>query len=108
MKCSTSRRASTRNRFAAIGVALLIAFGVFFSIAVRRVVSRPLEQIAAAAGQLAAGDLAVRLSGSGTASSRAGVRDDEIGRLMRAIDGTPGPLSVQDIFDFLNAWFAGC
>jgi len=79
--------ASTRNRFAAIGVALLIAFGVFFSIAVRRVVSRPLEQIAAAAGQLAAGDLAVRLSGSGTARSRAGVRDDEIGRLMRAIDG---------------------
>ena len=78
---------STRNRFAAIGAALLAAFGVFFSIAGRRTVSRPLDLIAAAAGRLAAGDLTVRLGGSGAGSASKPVRDDEIGRLMRVIDG---------------------
>ncbi|MGN6315716.1 methyl-accepting chemotaxis protein [Trinickia sp.] len=78
---------SIRNRFAAIALVLLIAFGGLFLVVVRRLVSRPLDAVAAAAGQLAAGDLTVRLRGSPVARGGAQRQDDEIGRLMSAIDG---------------------
>ncbi|CAN7393752.1 Cache 3/Cache 2 fusion domain-containing protein [Trinickia sp. LjRoot230] len=78
---------ATRNRFAAIAAALLLAFAVLFLIVVRRLVTRPLDEVTVAAVRLAAGDLTVRLSHSAKAGVRAPVRDDEIGRLRRAIDG---------------------
>lgn len=72
---------SIRNRFAAIALALLAVFAAVFLFVVRRLVSRPLDEVAAAAGELAAGDLTVRLGQSRAAG------DDEIGRLVLAIDG---------------------
>jgi methyl-accepting chemotaxis protein-2 (aspartate sensor receptor) len=72
---------SIRNRFAGIALALLAVFAAVFLFVVRRLVSRPLDEVAAAAGELAAGDLTVRLGRSRTAA------DDEIGRLVLAIDG---------------------
>ncbi|CAM2196638.1 methyl-accepting chemotaxis protein II, aspartate sensor receptor [Paraburkholderia kururiensis] len=90
---------ATRDRFAALGFALVIAFAVIFLVAARRLVSRPLDEAAKAAARLAAGDLSVRLAhGKGraergfTAGDAAGTdashaRADEIGRLMHAIDG---------------------
>jgi methyl-accepting chemotaxis protein-2 (aspartate sensor receptor) len=72
---------SIRNRFAAIALVLLAVFAAVFLVVVRRLVSRPLDEVAAAAGELAAGDLTVRLGQSRAAG------DDEIGRLVLAIDG---------------------
>jgi methyl-accepting chemotaxis protein len=72
---------ATRNRFLLIGLALVVAFAVAFLIAVRRLVSRPIEEAAKASERLAAGDLSVRLVDGNNA------RADEIGRLMLAIDG---------------------
>jgi len=72
---------ATRNRFLLIGLALVVAFAVVFLIAVRRLVSRPIEEVAKASERLAAGDLSVRLVDGNN------VRADEIGRLMLAIDG---------------------
>jgi methyl-accepting chemotaxis protein-2 (aspartate sensor receptor) len=71
----------TRNRFLAIGFALVAGFAVLFLIAVRRLVSRPLEEAARASERLASGDLSVRVS------EGQHLRADEIGRLMHAIDG---------------------
>ena len=73
--------AATRNRFLLIGLALVVAFAVLFLLAVRRLVSRPIEEAAKASERLAAGDLSVRLVDGNN------VRADEIGRLMQAIDG---------------------
>ncbi|MEX3635843.1 Cache 3/Cache 2 fusion domain-containing protein [Paraburkholderia sp. BR14427] len=70
----------TRNAFLLVGLALVGLFAIVFLIAVRRLVSRPLDEAARASERLAAGDLSVRL-----AHGRA--RADEIGRLMQAIDG---------------------
>ncbi|HVW49401.1 MAG TPA: Cache 3/Cache 2 fusion domain-containing protein [Trinickia sp.] len=78
---------SIRNRFAAIAFALLIVFAAAFLMVVRRLVSRPLEEVAAAAGHLAAGDLTVRLGARGAAARKQQTQDDEIGRLVQAIDG---------------------
>jgi len=72
---------ATRNRFLLIGLALVVAFAMVFLIAVRRLVSRPIEEVAKASERLAAGDLSVRLVDGNN------VRADEIGRLMLAIDG---------------------
>ncbi|WP_118178460.1 methyl-accepting chemotaxis protein [Paraburkholderia phosphatilytica] len=72
---------ATRDRFLLIGLALVAAFGALFLFAVRRLVSRPLEEAAKASERLAAGDLSVRIADGGRA------KDDEIGRLIRAIDG---------------------
>jgi methyl-accepting chemotaxis protein len=72
---------ATRNRFLLIGFALVAGFAVLFLIAVRRLVSRPLEQAAKASERLAAGDLSVRLADGQP------LRADEIGRLIHAIDG---------------------
>ncbi|GAB2874616.1 methyl-accepting chemotaxis protein [Paraburkholderia jirisanensis] len=71
---------ATRTRFLLIGFALVALFAVLFLLAVRRLVSRPLEQAAMASERFAAGDLSVRVAdGRG--------RSDEIGRLMQSIDG---------------------
>ena len=72
---------ATRNRFLLIGLALVVAFAVLFLLAVRRLVSRPIEEAAKASERLAAGDLSVRIVNGNS------VRADEIGRLMQAIDG---------------------
>jgi methyl-accepting chemotaxis protein len=72
---------ATRNRFLLIGFVLVAGFAVLFLIAVRRLVSRPLEEAAKASERLAAGDLSVRLTNGHSH------RADEIGRLMQAIDG---------------------
>ncbi len=76
---------ATRDRFLLVGLALVLVFGALFVLAVRRLVSRPLEAAVHASERLAAGDLSVRLVAGGAAGGMA--RDDEIGRLVRAIDG---------------------
>ncbi|MEX3894965.1 Cache 3/Cache 2 fusion domain-containing protein [Paraburkholderia sp. BR10954] len=70
----------TRNAFLLLGLALVGLFAIVFLIAVRRLVSRPLEEAARASERLAAADLSVRVAHGRT-------RADEIGRLMKAIDG---------------------
>jgi methyl-accepting chemotaxis protein-2 (aspartate sensor receptor) len=72
---------ATRNRFILIGFVLVGLFAVVFLIAVRRLVSRPLDEAAKASERFASGDLSVRVSASHER------RTDEIGRLMQAIDG---------------------
>jgi methyl-accepting chemotaxis protein len=67
-----------RDRFLLIGLVLVIAFGAVFHFIVRRLVSRPLSAAVKVSERLAAGDLSVHL---------ATARTDEIGQLMRAIDG---------------------
>ncbi|HKR40389.1 MAG TPA: Cache 3/Cache 2 fusion domain-containing protein [Paraburkholderia sp.] len=86
---------ATRDRFAAIGLVLVALFAALSIYAARRLVSRPLDAAAQAAGQLAAGDLTVRIGsdsrngiGHGNAANAQGTAGaDEIGRLTRAIDG---------------------
>ncbi|WP_205987526.1 methyl-accepting chemotaxis protein [Paraburkholderia sp. Ac-20340] len=81
---------TTRNDFAAIGFALVVLFAALSIYAARRMVSQPLDAAAHAAGQLAAGDLTVRI-GAAQATHAAGPASaqgaDEIGRLTQAIDG---------------------
>ncbi|WP_186196655.1 methyl-accepting chemotaxis protein [Burkholderia gladioli] len=72
---------AARDRFLLVGLALVLVFGVLFVLAVRRLVSGPLEAAARASERLAAGDLSVRIADG------APPRHDEIGRLIRAIDG---------------------
>jgi methyl-accepting chemotaxis protein len=72
---------ATRNRFLLIGFVLVAVFIALFMIAVRRLVSRPLEEAAKASERFAAGDLSVRVADANRG------RSDEIGRLMQAIDG---------------------
>ncbi|MDN7955339.1 Cache 3/Cache 2 fusion domain-containing protein [Burkholderia orbicola] len=76
---------ATRNRFLMIGAVLVAAFATLFVIVVRRVVSRPLEAAARASERYAAGDLSVRIRDGAAAHGSAG--NDEIGRLVQAIDG---------------------
>jgi methyl-accepting chemotaxis protein-2 (aspartate sensor receptor) len=71
----------TRNQFLLLGFVLVGAFAVLFLIAVRRLVSRPLDEAANASERFASGDLSVRVAKNGNA------RADEIGRLMQSIDG---------------------
>ena len=82
---------ATRDRFAAIGLVLVALFAALSIYAARRLVSQPLDAAAQAAGQLAAGDLTVRISNRGGIGNAADAQDtagaDEIGRLTRAIDG---------------------
>jgi methyl-accepting chemotaxis protein-2 (aspartate sensor receptor) len=90
---------ATRNHFAAIGFALVVLFAALSIYAARRMVSQPLDAAAHAAGQLAAGDLTVRIgaaqhghaASAASAASAAGSASahsaDEIGRLTQAIDG---------------------
>ncbi|WP_321956417.1 methyl-accepting chemotaxis protein [Paraburkholderia bannensis] len=87
---------ATRNRFAAIGFALVVLFAALAIYAARRMVSQPLDAAAHAAGRLAAGDLTVRIGAAQNArtahDSLGGIEPaaqgaDEIGRLTQAIDG---------------------
>ncbi|WP_322048505.1 Cache 3/Cache 2 fusion domain-containing protein [Paraburkholderia sp. J67] len=87
---------ATRNRFAAIGFALVVLFAALAIYAARRMVSQPLDAAAHAAGQLAAGDLTVRIGASqhphamhdpNASNATQTASADEIGRLTRAIDG---------------------
>jgi methyl-accepting chemotaxis protein-2 (aspartate sensor receptor) len=72
---------TTRNEFLLIGFALVGVFAIVFLFAVRRLVSRPLDEAAQASERFASGDLSVRLANG------ARPRGDEIGRLMQSIDG---------------------
>ncbi|MBJ9898421.1 methyl-accepting chemotaxis protein [Burkholderia cenocepacia] len=74
---------ATRNRFLMIGAVLVAAFATLFVIVVRRVVSRPLEAAARASERYAAGDLSVRIRDG----APGGTGNDEIGRLVQAVDG---------------------
>ncbi|MCA8234745.1 methyl-accepting chemotaxis protein [Burkholderia cenocepacia] len=76
---------ATRNRFLMIGAVLVAAFATLFVVVVRRVVSRPLEAAARASERYAAGDLSVRIRDGAAAHGNAG--NDEIGRLVQAVDG---------------------
>ncbi|MGU3779299.1 Cache 3/Cache 2 fusion domain-containing protein [Burkholderia metallica] len=76
---------ATRNRFLMIGAVLVAAFALLFVIVVRRVVSRPLDAAARASERYAAGDLSVRIRDGATTRGQAG--NDEIGRLVQAVDG---------------------
>ncbi|AZQ56461.1 methyl-accepting chemotaxis protein [Burkholderia cenocepacia] len=76
---------TTRNRFLMIGAVLVAAFATLFVIVVRRVVSRPLEAAARASERYAAGDLSVRIRDGANVPDSAG--NDEIGRLVQAVDG---------------------
>ncbi|MBO2981755.1 methyl-accepting chemotaxis protein [Burkholderia pseudomallei] len=94
---------ATRNRFAAIGCAFVLAFAALFVAVVKRVVSRPLDAAAHASERFAAGDLSVRIGAhgkhdkhdkhgkhdarDGAARPPASGRSDEIGRLVRAVNG---------------------
>ena len=69
---------ATRNRFLLIGLFVIAAFVAVLLFAVARLVSRPLAELTQASERIAAGDLSVRL---------ATTREDDIGRLMIAIDG---------------------
>lgn len=75
---------ASRNRYLAAGVVLALGVAGAFWWLLRRMVSRPLAQASAAASRIAAGDLSTRLSSE---------RRDEIGELMRAIDGIGTGLS---------------
>ncbi|MDQ0627037.1 methyl-accepting chemotaxis protein [Paraburkholderia graminis] len=72
---------ATRNHFLVAGFVLVGVFAVVFLFAVRRLVSRPLDEAVKASERFASGDLSVRVAQG--ASGRA----DEISRLMRSIDG---------------------
>ncbi|KWU24080.1 MULTISPECIES: methyl-accepting chemotaxis protein [Burkholderia cepacia complex] len=80
---------ATRNRFLMIGAVLVAAFATLFVIVVRRVVSRPLEAAARASERYAAGDLSVRIRDSAGAGAveQGSAGNDEIGRLVQAVDG---------------------
>jgi methyl-accepting chemotaxis protein len=69
---------ATRNRFLLIGLIVIAAFVAVLLFAVARLVGRPLAELTHASERIAAGDLSVRL---------ATTREDDIGRLMIAIDG---------------------
>ncbi|REE23296.1 MULTISPECIES: methyl-accepting chemotaxis protein [unclassified Paraburkholderia] len=72
---------TTRNEFLLLGFVLVGVFAAVFLFAVRRLVSRPLDEAAKASERFASGDLSVRVA------KGANARADEIGRLMQSIDG---------------------
>src|SRR5580698_1681663 len=69
---------ATRDRFLIVGLLVIGVFVAALLVAVARLVSRPLTELTQASERIAAGDLSVRL---------ATAREDDIGRLMVAIDG---------------------
>ncbi|WP_144138803.1 methyl-accepting chemotaxis protein [Paraburkholderia sp. BCC1884] len=72
---------SARNAFLVLGLVLVGLFAIVFLMVVRRLVSRPLDEAAKASERFASGDLSVRVARDGK------LRADEIGRLMKSIDG---------------------
>ncbi|WP_347555858.1 Cache 3/Cache 2 fusion domain-containing protein [Robbsia sp. KACC 23696] len=81
---------SIRNRFLLAGLIAVIVFAVVLLLIVRRMIGTPLAQASAAASRIAAGDLTVRLGST---------REDDIGALLRSIDGTGAGLAriVRDV-----------
>jgi len=75
---------ASRNLFLAGGLLAALVVSAAFWWLLRRMVSQPLAHAADAAGRLASGDLTARLETT---------RNDEIGQLMRAIDGVGQGLS---------------
>ncbi len=73
-----------RNIFAGLGVVLVLGISASLYVLIRRVVSRPLEQVYGAAQSLAAGDLSARLK----VQAR-----DEIGEVMEAMNKVATGLS---------------
>jgi methyl-accepting chemotaxis protein-2 (aspartate sensor receptor) len=64
-------------RFAVVGTVVVVIISLLWAGVLRKLVTRPLEQACAAAQALARGDLSVQLDTA---------RDDEVGRLMAAVD----------------------
>ncbi|MCY0387118.1 Cache 3/Cache 2 fusion domain-containing protein [Robbsia sp. Bb-Pol-6] len=73
-----------RNRYLLIGLLVIVMLVTVLLLAVRAMINRPLDAATQAATQLAAGDLSVRLATH---------RQDDVGRLMQAIDGVGGGLA---------------
>jgi methyl-accepting chemotaxis protein len=69
---------ATRQRFLLMGLLVIAGFVGVLLYAVRKLVSVPLAELTQASECIAAGDLSVRLTSA---------REDDIGRLMSAIDG---------------------
>ena len=69
---------ATRQRFLLMGLLVIAGFVAVLLYAVRKLVSQPLAELTEASEHIAAGDLSVRLTTT---------REDDIGRLMTAIDG---------------------
>ncbi|MDR5816626.1 Cache 3/Cache 2 fusion domain-containing protein [Caballeronia sp. LZ033] len=68
----------SRNVFLAIGLIVVVMLVAVLLYAVARLVGHPIDKITRASERIAAGDLTVRIDSA---------REDDIGRLMRAIDG---------------------
>ncbi|MBS0969221.1 Cache 3/Cache 2 fusion domain-containing protein [Nissabacter archeti] len=68
----------SRNLFLGIGVVLVGLFAVLFMLVTRNWLSRPLEEVVKVAEQYAEGNLSASLSTT---------RQDEVGRMMTAMDG---------------------
>jgi len=80
-----TREATTlRNRYIVFGLVALVAFAVALYAFVQRAVTRPLAEARDAAMRIAEGDLTVRVSSRG---------QDEIGRLLDAMNGISSKLS---------------
>ncbi|MDR5856069.1 Cache 3/Cache 2 fusion domain-containing protein [Caballeronia sp. LZ062] len=69
---------ASRNRFLIFGLVVIAALVAALLYAVARLVGRPIDEATRASERIAAGDLTVRIDTA---------RQDDIGRLMRAIDG---------------------
>jgi methyl-accepting chemotaxis protein len=69
---------ASRNRFLLLGLAVVGALVGVLLYAVNKLIGRPLDEVTRASERIAAGDLTVRIDTA---------REDDIGRLMRAIDG---------------------
>ncbi len=67
-----------RNQFLVLGIALALAFAIFFVVIIHRWLSRPLREVINVAEHYAAGNLQVTLHTD---------RHDEVGQLMQAING---------------------
>ncbi len=69
---------ASRNRFLLLGLFVIAALVAALLYAVSRLVGAPIDEVTRASERIAAGDLTVRIDTA---------RQDDIGRLMRAIDG---------------------
>ncbi|KDR36876.1 methyl-accepting chemotaxis protein [Caballeronia grimmiae] len=69
---------ASRNRFLLLGLAVIAALVGVLLYAVKRLIGRPIDDVTRASERIAAGDLTVRIDTA---------REDDIGRLMRSIDG---------------------
>ncbi|WP_295999801.1 methyl-accepting chemotaxis protein [Rugamonas sp.] len=79
----TQEARQLRNRYALLGVIALAVFSALLWLMVRRQVTRPLALAERAAGQIAQGDLTVKLNID---------NEDEIGRMLAAMNGISGSL----------------